>query len=165
MLAHNQAINALALADFRVIEKEHVQLEKFLTDLRRACACSNLETLNNCQCCNHEKMSSCQGRLTSFLFYVLDIASRHFDHEEIIMLSRPHITKQHKHFVIHRQAHEDILKKLNIFVNECILPGNNNHISQIYHQFYRKIYDLFEEHDDCFNNPFIQSITNKQLKD
>ncbi len=157
MLIHNQAIKELAPADYLIIEKEHALLEKFLNDLRDACACSNLDKLPDCQSCTHEKQTSCQGRLPSFLYYVIDLAGKHFDHEETIMLGRPHVTKEYEYFRIHRQAHADIMQKLHALVDECFSLENNNNAAEVYRQFYKELSDLFEEHDRSFDDPFIQS--------
>ena len=62
MVIHNQAIKELAPAEYRVIEKEHKLLEKYLSDLRDACGCSNLDQAPDCQACDHEKQASCQGQ-------------------------------------------------------------------------------------------------------
>lgn len=157
MLIHDQAIRELVPADYLVIEKEHALLERFLSDLRDACACSNLDNLSDCQSCDNGKKASCQGRLPSFLFYVIDLAAKHFDHEETIMLSRPHVTEDYEYFSIHRQAHADIMQKLHALVEECFSLGNQSNIAEIYRQFHKKLSDLFEEHDRSFDDPFIQS--------
>ncbi len=157
MLAHDQAIKELAPADYLIIEKEHALLEKFLSDLHDTCDCSNLDKLPDCQSCGHEKMASCQGRLPSYLFYVIDLVTKHFDHEETIMLSRPHVTEVYEYFRIHRQAHEDILHRLNALVDKCFSQGNQSNTAEIYRQFHIKLSDMFEEHDNSFEDPFIQS--------
>jgi hypothetical protein len=78
MSVHRQAIQELAPADYLVIEKEHKLLEKYLTNLRDACACSNMDHLPDCQTCDQERQTSCQGRLPSFLFDIVDLAGKHF---------------------------------------------------------------------------------------
>lgn len=157
MSVHTKAIKELAPADYLIIEKEHAQLEKFLIDLRDACACSTLDKLPDCKACDHEKQTSCQGRLPSFLFYVIDLAANHFSHEESIMLSRPHVTEQYEYFRIHQQAHADIMQKLNALVDEYFSLGTQNSAAEIYIRFYKELSDLFEEHDRSFDDPFILS--------
>nr|MBZ4201958.1 hypothetical protein [Methylovulum sp.] len=107
MLVHSKAINKLAPSDYAMIKKEHKQLEKYLADLRDACACS-LSSASEASTCAKEQQTSCQGRMPSFLFHIIDLAGRHFDHEEKIMLSRPTISENNGYFRVHRQAHLDI---------------------------------------------------------
>jgi hemerythrin len=157
MLIHNQAVKELAPADYLVIEKEHKLLEKYLSNLLHACTCSNLDESPDCQPCDQEKQASCQGRLPSFLFHIIELASRHFDDEETIMLSRPHITEQYEYFHAHQQAHTNIMQKLHVLVDECLSLDHQNNIAVIYIQFHKTLSNLFEEHDHLFDNPFIKS--------
>jgi len=157
MVIHNQAIKELAPADYLVIEQEHMLLEKYLSDLRDACGCSNLDKVPDCQACDHEKQASCHGRLHSFLFHISDLAAKHFDYEETIMLSRPHVTKEYEYFQNHHQAHADILQKLHALSEECLSLRNQSNPAEIYSQFYKTLTNLFEEHDRKFDDPFIES--------
>jgi hemerythrin len=157
MLVHNKAIKNLTPADYLVIEKEHKLLEKYLNNLRDACVCSNLDKLPDCKVCENEKRSSCLGRLPSFLFHIIDLAGMHFDDEETIMLSRPNVTKDYEYFRTHKQAHADIMQKLQALVDECLTLKNKDNVAEIYIQLYEKISDLFEEHDRLFDDPFIES--------
>ncbi len=155
MLVHDQAIRTLDPTDYLLIEKEHALLKKFLSDLHDACC--NLDTLLDCQQCDKEKIASCQGRLPSFLFYVIDLAARHFDHEETIMLSRPHVTKECDYFRMHHQAHAEIMQQLHALGDECFSLGNQDNTATIYRRFHKTLSDLFEAHDRAFDDPFIQS--------
>ncbi len=157
MSVHHKAIKALTPADYLIIEKEHALLEKFLRDLKEACSCSNLDKLPSCKTCDHEKQTSCQGRLPSFLHYVIDLAANHFEHEEAIMLSRPHVTEQYEYFRIHQRAHADIMEKLNTLVEECFSLDDQDNTADIYTQLYEKLSSIFEEHDRSFDDPFILS--------
>jgi len=157
MLVHNQAIKELSPADYLVNENKHKSLEKYLRDLLDACGCSKLDKTPNCQTCDHEKQASCQGRLHSFLFHITDLAAKHFDHEEIIMLSRPHVTEKYEYFRNHHQTHADILQKLHALDDECLSLRNKGNPPEIYRQFNEKISDLFVEHDRNFDDPFLQS--------
>jgi hemerythrin len=157
MSVHVEAIKALAAADYDVIEKEHQLLQKFLSDLRDACACSKQDTLPDCNRCDHEKQTSCQGRLPSFLYYVIDLAADHFDHEEAIMLSRPHVTVDYEYFRAHKLAHAEIMQKLNDLVDECFASDRESNTAEIYIQFYEELSKIFEEHDQPFDDPFILS--------
>ena len=162
MLVHNKAINKLAPVDYIVIKKEHKLLEKYLIDLRDACACYHLsktpdDKLPDCRSCAHGKQASCQGRLPSFLFHITDLAGKHFEHEETIMLSRPHVTEDYEYFRVHRTAHVDIMIKLQTLADECLLLGNTDNIAEIYRHFYEEISDMFEQHDRLFDDPFIES--------
>lgn len=157
MLVHNKAIKELTPTDYLVIEKEHKLLEKYLHSLREACVCSNLDKLPDCKVCDKEKQSSCLGRLPSFLFNIIELAARHFKDEETIMLSRPNVTRQYEYFRIHRQAHDDIMLKLQGLVDECLTLRNDGNVAEIYVKFYDKFSDLFEKHDRFFDDPFIAS--------
>jgi len=157
MVVHNQAINELAPADYLVIEQEHKLLEKYLNDLRNACYCSNLDKVPDCQACDHEKQTSCQGRLASFLFCLINLTDKHFEHEEAIMLSRPHVTADNEYFRLHHEAHHNLMRKLHALTDECFSLRNNSNPAEIYRQFNKTLSDLFEEHDRNFDDPFLQS--------
>jgi hemerythrin len=157
MSIHVEAIKALPATDYLVIEKEHQLLEKFLRDLRDACACSQQDMLPDCNRCDHEMQTSCQGRLPSFLYYVIDLAADHFDHEEAIMLSRPHVTEDYEYFRVHKLAHAEIMQKLNDLVEECFALDGASDTAAIYIRFYEKLSAIFEEHDRSFDDPFILS--------
>ena len=157
MLVHNKAINQLAPADYAIIEQEHKLLEKYLSDIRDACDCSHEDSLLDCQACDREKQTSCQGRLPSFLFHIIDLASKHFDHEETIMLGRPHVTETYEYFRVHRQAHIDIMQKLQALSDEYLSARSKRNVAEIYHHFYKEISGMFEEHDHLFDDPFIES--------
>lgn len=160
MPTHERAIKELNSEDYILIEKEHKVLEKYLDDLKYACACSSLDKPESFKCCVHEKEASCQGRLPSFLFYAIDIASAHFDHEEKIMLNRPNVTEDYKYYRLHHQAHAEILQKLNALAEECLAVENKRHISDVYRDFHKKLSEIFEDHDQHFDDPFIASTQN-----
>jgi hypothetical protein len=75
MLVHSKAINKLAPSDYAMIKKEHQQLEKYLADLRDACACSLLPD-SGAPSCDKEQQTSCHGRMPSFLFHIIDLAGK-----------------------------------------------------------------------------------------
>lgn len=162
MLVHNRAIKALAPADYLVIENEHKLLEKYLANLQDACVCSNPDQLPDCPHCDHEMQASCQGRLPSFLFHIIDLAGKHFDHEETIMLSRPHVTQDYAYFRAHQQAHAQVMMQLNALSDQCLKLRNKSNTPDIYSQFYEKLTKIFDQHDRDFDDPFIAST--KQVK-
>jgi hemerythrin len=157
MSIHVEAIKALAADDYLIIEKEHQLLKKFLSDLKDACACSKQVELPDCNLCDHERQTSCQGRLPSFLHYVIDLAADHFDHEEAIMLSRPHVTEDYEYFRVHKLAHAEIMQELNDLVNECFALDRESNTAEVYIRFYERLSNIFEEHDRSFDDPFILS--------
>lgn len=157
MSIHDEAIKALTADDYLVIEKEHQLLQKFLSDLKEACACSKQDALPDCNRCDHERQTSCQGRLPSFLYYVMDLAADHFEHEEAIMLSRPHVTEDYEYFRVHKLAHAEIMQKLNDLVDECFNLDREANTAEIYMRFHEKLLNIFEEHDRSFDDPFISS--------
>jgi hemerythrin len=164
MPVHNKAIQELAPEDYLLIEKEHNQLEKYLINLRDACACSTNENPADCQLCDHEKKVLCLGRLPSFLFCIIEFATKHFEHEEAIMLNRPHVSNNDPYFRAHQQAHFDIVLKLQALVDECLSLKKEGNIPEIYRYFYDNIAEMFESHDRLFDNPFIQSTQSKTLQ-
>ena len=161
MLVHNKAINQLAPSDYAIIKKEHKLLEKYLNDIGDACICSQQVPLADHHVCDREKHTSCQGRLPSFLFHIIDLAGKHFDHEETIMLSRPHITENYEYFRLHRQAHLDVMQNLQSLADDYLSARKKTDTAQIYRLFYEKISSLFDEHDRLFDDPFIESTQTK----
>jgi len=155
MVIHLQAVKKLAPADYLLIEEEHARLERLLHDLRDTCC--NLDNLLSCQSCSSGKLASCRGRLPSFLFDVIDLSSRHYSHEESIMLSRPNVTENYEYFHMHQQAHADIMQKLNTLVDECSSLDKQENTDESYRQLFKKLSDLFDDHDRTFDEPFIQS--------
>ncbi len=157
MSVHVQAIKALTPEDYQLIQREHEQLEKFVHDLKHACVCSSLQTPPDCSHCDHEKQASCQGRLPSFLHYVMDLAASHFEHEEAIMLNRPGVSGGSEYFLAHQHAHAEIMEQLNALVYECFSLDNNSNTAQVYVRFYQQLSNIFEAHDRAFDDPFIRS--------
>jgi hypothetical protein len=157
MVVHRQAIKGLAPADYLVIETEHKLLDKYLSDLHDACACSKMGKLLDCQGCSREQQTSCQGRLPSFLLHIIDLAGEHFCHEETIMLSRPHVNTDSEYFRIHQQAHVDLMRELYALSDECLSLRNESNVAEVFSRFYKKLSELFEAHDRDFDDPFIES--------
>lgn len=153
MSIHDKAIKALKPADYLAIEKEHALLEKFLHDLHDAClALDKLDLV-----IDREAVASYSGRLPTFLLYITELVANHFEHEEKIMLSRPNVTEKYEYFRAHRQAHADIVRKLDALVSNCFTLDAHKTTAEIYHLFYKSISSLFEEHDRAFDDPFLQS--------
>ena len=155
MAIHDQAIRKLASADYLLIEEEHARLDRLLHDLRDTCC--NLDNLLNCEGCGNEKLASCRGRLPSFAHDIIDLTSKHFYHEESIMLSRPHVTEEYEYFRVHHQAHVDLMQKLYALLGECSSLDGQGSSAEGFRQFYKRLSGLLEEHDRCFDDPFIQS--------
>ncbi len=157
MSVHVRAIKALTPEDYQLIQREHELLEKFVHDLKHACVCSSLQTSPDCSRCDHEMQASCQGRLPSFLHYVMDLAASHFEHEEAIMLNRPGVSGESEYFLAHQRAHVDILDQLNALVEECFTLDKESNTAEVYVRFYQRLSALFEGHDRDFDDPFIRS--------
>lgn len=157
MALHTVAIKALSPDDYQLIEREHAQLERFLQDLKNACECSRDAQAADCSLCDHEKQTSCQGRLPSFLHYVYELASDHFDNEEAIMLNRPHVTEHDVYFVRHKKAHDEILDQLEQLVQECFNLEDVCNTSELYLRLYKNLTNIFEAHDREFDDPFVRS--------
>lgn len=157
MSIHVRAIKALTPEDYQLIQQEHELLEKYVHDLKSACVCSSLRTPPSCSRCDHEMQASCQGRLPSFLHYVLDLAARHFVHEEAIMLNRPGVSAESEYFIAHQRAHADILEQLNALVDECFMLDDDSNTAEVYVRFYQQLSTIFADHDRAFDDPFIRS--------
>ena len=155
MSMHDKAIKELSPADYLVIEQEHKLLEKYLIDLRDACALSAAGKLADCHTCEHD-VTSCQGRLPSFLFYIIELAIRHFEHEEAIMLSKSQLTENYKYFRAHHEAHIEIVQTLQTLIDESLSLRNEDTTPDIYRHFYENISDIFERHSQRFDAPFIK---------
>jgi len=155
MAIHVQSVSKLAPADYFLIEEEHARLKGLLHDLHDTCC--NLDNLLSCQSCSSEKFASCRGRLPSYIHDLIDLVDMHFYHEESIMLSRPQVTVKYEYFRIHKQAHDSIMQELNSIVGECFSLDKLEKTAEGYRHFYKRLSDLFEEHDRCFDDPFIQS--------
>ena len=113
-LIHDKAVKKLAAADYIMIEQEHEQLKRFLDDLQDTCR--RLDTLFTQETAS-EQIATYRGRLPSFLFYVTELAAKHFSHEEAIMLTRPNVTVNDKYFRMHQQSHNEIMQKLDVLVD------------------------------------------------
>ena len=150
---------SLAADDYMQIEKEHKQLDRFLSDLRETCC--NLDNELTCTSCTKEKLASCRGRFSSFIYRLLEITVTHYHHEESIMLSRSHVTEKYEYFRAHRQAHVDIIDELKILTDECAALNQQNMTAEGYRLLYTQISILFHEHERSFDSPFIESTQTK----
>ncbi len=157
MSLHKDQIEKLERAEYLLIEREHKQLVKYLTQLRDVCDFSKDEQLPPCTQCDSGKQSSCRGLLPSYLYDLIEVASKHFIHEEKVMLSGSHVTEDYKQFQMHRQAHSKIMQKLNGMVDTYFSQSNGANVSQIYRAFYSDISRLFAAHDKAFVDPFLKS--------
>jgi hemerythrin len=155
MVMHAQAVKSLSTEDYQVIEEEHSRLHEVLDFLQGACC--NLENQLGCQTCSREKLAACQGQLTSFSYNLTNLSDSHFKHEESIMLSRPHVTKDYEYFRNHRHAHITIMNALEDTIEQCTLVNESGETAEGYRYLYKKASELFAEHDRTFDDPFIQS--------
>jgi hemerythrin len=155
MVVHVRALKDITPEDYVLIEEAHLRLHSCMDNLRSTCC--NLDNQRNCQSCTREKVATCQGRLVSFFHNMVEISTSHFDHEEAIMLGRPHVTKEYEDFRLHQQAHKDILRELNTIVSECASLNLRGETAEGYRQLYWRMSDLFERHDRLFDDPFYKS--------
>ncbi|BCK86794.1 hypothetical protein MIZ01_0560 [Sideroxyarcus emersonii] len=155
MALHVQAIRNLAPEDYLLIEEEHLRLHRFLENLRSTCR--NLNNQQNCQSCPREQLGTCRGRLASFFLNIIDISFNHFTHEESVMLRQGSVTEEHEDFRTHQQAHREILHALDTIISECASLDAQGKTAEAYRQLYRRLSEMFNEHDRLFDNPFIQS--------
>ncbi len=147
--------NSLAPDDYALIDTEHERLERLLSDIEDTCW--HLDSQHGCNSCSSLKFASCYGRLPSFLHDLIEITDKHFHHEESIMLSRPHVTEEYEYFRVHRQAHINIMLALRDVASDCVSLLQQKIIADGYRQLYRRVSNLFEDHEHAFDIPFIQS--------
>jgi len=156
MIFHKHALETLSKTEHDIIAREHRQLVKYLNQLRDACECS--KEPNTPAKCKTNMLASCQGRFPSYLYHIIELASKHFIHEEMIMLRQPDVTEDYEHFQKHYKAHAKIMAKLHRMVDACFSNINQEDlISRLYRDFYLDITKLFDAHDKAFDNPFLKT--------
>lgn len=161
MMMHASSVNSLPQEDYQQIEDEHVRLMEVLDELEGTCC--NMQNQFGCDQCSREKLAACKGQLTSFFYNLVNLAFNHFSHEESIMLKRPHVTPEYEYFRKHKQAHQGILLELDRAVNTCRSYKQSGQTAEAYRQLHANVSSLFSEHDQSFDDPFIQSTQIKQL--
>lgn len=156
MVFHKHALESLSKEEFSRIAREHRQLVKFVQELKKACACAMQDDQGTKLSCNSENKASCAGRFPSYLYHVIDLTTRHFIHEEMIMLEQTHIDRDNQLFIKHHKAHVSVLNKLHHMIDEYFSQINDVPISKLYRGFYTDITTLFDKHDKAFDNPFFK---------
>lgn len=156
MVFHKHALESLSKEEFSRIAREHRQLVKFVQELEKACECAQQDAHASKLKCNSEDKASCAGRFPSYLYHVIELTSRHFIHEEMIMLEQTHIDKDNQQFIKHHKAHVSVLNKLHNMIDEYFSEINDVPISALYRRFYTDITSLFDKHDRAFDNPFFK---------
>lgn len=156
MINNALEIKQLSPEEYKLIEDEHLRLHSCLKNLRSTCR--NLENQRSCLNCTREQVGTCQGRLVSFFYNIINIASNHFNHEESILLRQSRVTRKNDDFRRHQQAHNNILYELNAKVSQCAALDANGDTSEAYRQLYKKMSELFEEHALLLDGPHLQSI-------
>jgi hemerythrin len=152
---HDQSISQLAPADYRLIQREHEQLGKLLQDLHEVCC--RLDDTGGTQSANREILVSCRGLLASYFYDLLALTETHFEDEEAIMLKRPQVTAESKHYQSHCRAHDRMMRELETLVLECSALNKKGSTADGYRLLYDKVSGLFVEHTREFDDPFIQS--------
>ena len=148
-------VKQLAPAEYKLIKDEHLRLHDTLKNLRDTCR--NLNNQRTCESCSREQIATCQGRLVSFCYNIINIATNHFNHEESIMLRLSLVTKKYEDFRIHQQEHNNILNELNAKVGQCASLDAQGKTSDAYRQLYKRMSELFDEHARLLDDPFIRS--------
>lgn len=93
MVLHKHALASLSKEECSGILREHRQLTKYVSELKNACHCAKELQQAQSRKCNSEDKASCAGRLPSYFYHVIELASRHFIHEEMIMLEQADINE------------------------------------------------------------------------
>lgn len=151
----------LSSEDYILLEEEHKQLGKYLSDIRDTCI--NLENHLDCQGCGREKHASCRGRFPSFLYRLLETTSKHYSHEEAVLLAGLHVAEKYGYFQVHRQAHIDTIKAVKVVAEACDALEDRALTAEAYRQLYQKIGNLFEEHTHTFDVSFIKPAKKHKL--
>jgi len=73
------------------------------------------------------------------------------------MLKRPHVTTEYEYFRNHKQAHQTILLDLDQVVNTCRSFKQKGQTAEAYRVLHGHVSELFTEHDQSFDDPFMQS--------
>jgi hypothetical protein len=155
MVLHKHALESLSKQECNGILREHRQLTKYISELKNACHCAKEIQQTQLRKCNSEDKASCAGRFPSYLYHVIELASRHFVHEEMIMLEQAHINEDNLQFIKHHQAHVKIMTRLHKMIDDYFSEINDVEISALYQRFYTDINSLFDAHDKAFDNPFL----------
>lgn len=155
MIMHAHSVKSLPQEDYVQIEKEHTRLREVLSELKGTCC--NIQNQLGCEGCSQEKHAACIGQLNSFFYNLVNLAFNHFSHEELIMLKRPHVTTEYEYFRNHKQAHQTILLDLDRVVSTCRSFKQKGQAAEAYRLLHRNVSKLFAEHDQSFDDPFIQS--------
>jgi hemerythrin len=148
-------VRQLSPAEYKLIEDEHLQLHNSLKNLRNTCR--NLDNQGSCKNCSREQIAACQGRLASFFYNFINIATNHFEHEETIMLRVSLLAQDKEDFRSHQRAHTNILNELKSKVSQCALLDARGDTSEAYRQLYNRMSELFEEHERLLDGPYIKS--------
>ena len=156
MAVHQIAFSQLDQDKRNSIEKEHKKLIKVVNQLRIACDFSEEVEAPLCNGCERGKQASCRGLAPSYLYDLIELTSKHFIHEEMVMLSMPHVNESYEHFQNHRKAHSKILNKLDKLVDYNVLHIDKINTASIYREFYEAILKMFQAHDKAFDDPFLQ---------
>jgi hemerythrin len=151
-----QGIGTFDLEERQQMEFEHNQLARFLHDLRDTC--SNLDGEIDCNSCQSESLGSCRGRLPSFIYDLMDICEKHFDHEESLLSTKFHQAESDEYFLAHKQAHEDILRVLKSKLIECKELNQYGQTAQGYRLLYHTVSNLFSEHARLFDDLYASQV-------
>jgi hypothetical protein len=158
LVIHVEALKRLAPEEFMEINEEHLRLKNTLINL--SATCHNLNNQLDCQSCDREQVATCQGRLISFFYNIINFSTTHFKHEESIMLRQPGITRNDAHFLLHQQAHIDLLNALDKIISDSDALYAKGKTAEAYRQLFRKISEQFEEHDRAFDSIYVREMNN-----
>jgi hemerythrin len=148
-----QWMEAFALKDRHQMEMEHKQLDRFLEDLRDTCR--NLDSDGVCSSCPNELLACCRGRLPSFVYDLLEICEKHFEHEESLLSTKSHLAESYEYVLTHQQAHAEILQALKSMQIECQKLNQHGLTAQGYRLLFHTVSSLFDEHARLFDDHYI----------
>lgn len=134
-----------------ITQNEQSPLNTILGDLYETCL--NLDNELSCNTCESGKVASCRGRFPSFLYRLLDTIDTHYINEQSIKFARPNVTKEKQYLRTHHQAHNDVIKAIELTVAESHILEQQALTAKGYRLMYQKISYLLKEHNRSFDKP------------
>jgi len=155
MLLPGQIAGELSPSERHLIDEEHARLEQFLEDLRDTC--ENFGKQGNCFGCNRTQVATCQGRLNSFFYDFLDLVDAHFETEEKIMLGSLKASNEDDFFKKHQAEHARLMAEVKDLMRESSIFSQQGNPSEAIYRLENKLVELFGEHANAFDTPFLRA--------
>lgn len=135
-----------------MVHRDHAKLQQYLRDVEDTC--TQLNSLQGCRHCSTNRQAVCQGRISSFLFDLIDITNRHFLHEELLMAEAADkiddTTRQ-----AHHLAHANITHAINELYAQSAKSAEQGRYHETYQRLYMTLTELFSEHEQMFDRKLL----------